>query len=390
MPPSQAWSWSLRERAGEDEAEPHPHLGAAEVGLGGVGGAAGGLVPARGVGEGVGQPQLEPGGGLGEALAPVGLVLDAVEVEQNPAGRLLREHRQQGRAQERVVDLGLALRLLDLLRQHARPVAGVVHVRELRVREAEDGLAVGGEPAPGRGPDDAAVAVALQLGQLGEEVARPVALDRLVVEPRRLLGAELAAVGGEELDQPLAPDGAQDGEAERRPRPGDITRAGSLPALRPCPAPLRRGTSVVSGGAEASMPEPAGAELRSGVRGCYRRHLGRGRPLRRPPLLALVHAGDAPCRARPAARWRPAFFRSAKQAGHVRSPLPSRTPPRRACGTGHRREPASAARRTPKHESPAPLRVQAGRNRWHRRSAVAAALDWPSGQERCVASCVRG
>ena len=47
-----------RKRAGEDEAETHPHLGPAEVGLGRVSSAARGLVPARDVGEGVGQRSL--------------------------------------------------------------------------------------------------------------------------------------------------------------------------------------------------------------------------------------------------------------------------------------------------------------------------------------------
>ena len=174
----------LGERAGEDEAEPHPHRGAAEVGL-----------------EGVRRRRRSPGTSSAASANSSGsrsLSHAAVSARRwrqsgsystpskSSSTHQVASSSNMGRkiaSQERVVDLGLAPRLLGLLGQHARAVAGVVHVRELRVGEAEDGLAVVGEPAPRGGPDDAAVAVPLQPGHLGEEVAGAVALERLVVEP---------------------------------------------------------------------------------------------------------------------------------------------------------------------------------------------------------------
>jgi hypothetical protein len=83
----------LRERPRQPKATAHADLGAAKVRLERVCGTACRLIPAGGIGEGIGQSELKKVRRLGQALAPVGLELEPLEVEQNPWRGLLDEHR---------------------------------------------------------------------------------------------------------------------------------------------------------------------------------------------------------------------------------------------------------------------------------------------------------
>ena len=151
----------------------------------------------------VGQPQLEPGGGLGEALAPVGLELDAVEVEQDPAGRP-PPRTSAGRSREQ----GCRRSRPRARRPRPPPASPAGRGRWRRrawgCRGGGPGSPSAGEQPPRRGADDAAVAVPLQPGEEGEELAGAVDLAPLDQEGGGLLGAELAAVGEVQLDQALA------------------------------------------------------------------------------------------------------------------------------------------------------------------------------------------
>ena len=146
-------------------------------------------------------------------IAPVGLEVDLLEVEQHPCGAGLLEHREPADRVEVDADAVLPALALDLAGAH--PPAMVVGIALLAVEEAEHLPLLVARAVPARpAADDAGAGLPLQPVEQVDEIIEAGDRGTVQRELGRLVVGTLAPVPPPYLGQPLA-WGVQDGDLDR-------------------------------------------------------------------------------------------------------------------------------------------------------------------------------